>query len=268
VNTGIPAARPLWIAALVLALGAAGLQAAHQADVRYMAALTRRVDAGRALTDSERVEVYVDYAIHHLRQPRLGELHPWGVKLYYMVNPMHPGPADVVRWGADYRGPCGSYSRVVHTMLNQHRVPNRVVLLQDDRGRPIHTVLEVRVNDRWVVTDPSFGLVFHRRDGALATRADLAADPGLLQAEVDSLPSYDPRYDYSSTTLLNWQKIPVVLPAARALLVALLGETRVAGITRPDIWIWPRELLAAVFLLASSAFAGVAAWRSRRGSQT
>ena len=254
--------RALWTGALFFAVLSATLFAAHSSERRLMMRLAERVDAGRQLPAGQRLALYVRFARRELFDPRgPQDVHPWPVRVYYMLNPLHPGPGDVVQWGSDYRGSCGSHSRVVHAMLEARGVPSRLRLLLDDRGRSIHTVVEVLEGGRWVVGDAAYGVAFLRRDGAPATAADLAADTANFHAQVAGIHGYDPAFDYNSTTLLNWQKVPVILPALRAGLERILGTERVAGFVRPSLWMWPRLFYAWVSLLL---LAGCALWARRR----
>jgi hypothetical protein len=244
--------RAAWFGAALFALLSAALFAAHSSERRLMARLAERIDAGRQLTSDQRLELYVRFARRELRDPvSPGEIHPWPVRLYYVLNPLHPGPGDVVQWGSDYRGSCGSHSRVVTAMLEARGVPSRLRLLLDDRGRSLHTVVEARAGGRWVVGDAAFGVAFFRRDGVPATAADLAADTAFFRAQVDTIAGYQRSFDYNSTTLLNWQKVPVVLPALRAGLERVLGPERVAELVRPRIWMWPRLFYSLVCLVLS-----------------
>jgi hypothetical protein len=247
---------------LAVLFGTLGLLAFAQfeADVRRLAAFAAEADSGRAGISSERLVRDVAYARAHIRRLRLADLHSGPVRLYYRLNPMHPGPGDVLRWGADYRGACGSTARVVHAMLEAQHIRTRVLLLTDARERSLHTVLESHVDGRWVVLDPLYGIVFHRRDGALATRADLLADPAFFHAQVDTVQGYDARYTYERATLFNWHKVPVVLPLLRAMLTRVMGSERVAAIERPDLWMWPQA--AAALVCAVAALACV--WMARR----
>jgi hypothetical protein len=248
-----------WIGAVLFALLSAALFAAHRSELRMVAQIAARIDAGGQLSGDQRLARYVRFASSELYDPQgLTEVHPWPIRLYYRLNPLHPGPGDVLQWGSDYRGSCGSHSRVVAAMLRARGTPSRLRLLLDGRKRSIHTVVEARVGERWVVADAQYGIAFQRWDGAPATVADLAADAALFHAQVDTVPGYNPSYVYESTTLLNWHKDPVILPAIRAALVRLLGPERVAGLVRPSIWMWPRAFYSLACLILSAACALVA----------
>ena len=251
--------------ATVLVLCGTGLWAGYLDDQRMLARLAERVDGGPAASVREHFENDIHYAAHALHDPATPAELPAGlVRLYYRLNPLHPGPADVVRWGSDYRGQCGSHSRVVIALLAHRGIEARPLLILDGRGHSIHTVVEARVDGRWVVGDPTFDLVYHRRDGQLATREDLAADTSQFHAQVRDVPFYDPRYDYDDVALFNWKKLPVVLPAVRSALVRVMGADRVDDIQRPWVWMRPHAFYAvACFALAVALLLADAWWAGR-----
>ncbi len=241
--------------ALAVVFGIAGalLLLGYRSDQRMIAALADRLDAGATSTPREDLERYVRFAATELRDPSYDQIEPWPVRLYYRFNPLHPGPADVLRWGSDYRGACGSHTRVVVALLEQRGVPCHPLLLLDAGGRSIHTVVEARIDGRWVVADALYGIVYQRRDGSLASAQDLAADTALFHAQTRDARDYDPRYDYDSVTLINWRKVPVIMPAVRSLLVHAIGEESVRELRRPRVWMRPRLFYGSVSL----ALAGV-----------
>jgi len=248
---------------LLLALLGATLFAAHVNELHLIARVAERIDAGRVLAGDERLATYVRFARDGLYDPQgLAEVQPWPIRIYYRLNPLHPGAGDVLQWGSDYRGSCGSHSRVVAAMLRARGTPSRLRLLLDERMKSVHTVVEARVGDRWIVGDAEYGIAFRGRDGVPATAADLAADSALFHAQVDTIPGYNPHFVYASTTLLNWHKIPVILPSIHAVLVRILGPERVARLVRPSIWMWPRAFYALVCLILAAGCALGAVARS------
>jgi len=250
--------RILWFLSATFALLSGTIYGWHIANHRLFDQFVARADAGRSFTPSQRFEYYVHYVARSIQDPTRDQLPPL-VRAYYDLNPLHPGAGDVIRWGSDYRGPCGSHSAVLVAMLKTYRIDARPLFLLDDHGRSIHTVVEAHIGNRWVVADPSFDVVYRRRDGTFASKEDLSADPALFRANVATVANYPSLYDYDSWTLLNWEKIPVVLPAVRSAAVHLLGEDRVRNISRPAIWMMPRRFYASVFALCSLVCA-VTAW--------
>jgi hypothetical protein len=258
--------RLLWVASALLALCSALLFAQHATNDRLIDATATRIDAGRRLTAEQHLVRDVAFARTQLHTNTLATLHPAWVRWYYRWNPLHPGPADVLRWGSDYRGPCGSYSNVVSALLGSHGIPNRLLLIRDDDGAVLHTVVEARIGGRWVVADPSFGIVYRNREGRLATAAELAADTALFRAQTRDVPGYRPEYDYDSVTLMNWRKIPVVMPALKALLDATIGRERADQIAKPVIWVHPRATLGSLCLAAGALLMLGALWSTVRRS--
>ncbi len=248
-------------AAAVLAVASILLLVEHFRDLRLVALTAGRVDAGRAWSPSERFERYVRFANAELKDPGYAGLSSLPVRLYYRFNPMHPGPGDVIRWGADYRGSCGSFTRVVVAMLRTRGIDSRPLLLRDPDGRSIHTVVEAWVDGRWVVADPQFGVIFRNRAGQLATAAELSRDTSLVYAESNGGRDYPPQYNYLSYTRMNWEKIPVLLPAVRSAFVHAFGAERVDAMARPSIWMWPQ----AAWGIACGAGAIVCATVALRG---
>jgi hypothetical protein len=255
--------RILWVLSVTFALISASMYAWHLANHRLFDRFVARADAGREFTPADRFAYYVHYVARTIHDPAREQLPPL-VRLYYDVNPLHPGAGDVIRWGSEYRGPCGSHSAVLVAMLKTHRMEARPLFLVDDRGRSVHTVVEARIGGRWVVGDPSYDVVYHRRDGMLAGKEELAADRALFRANVAGVAGYPGLYDYDAWTLLNWEKLPVVLPAIRATAVRAFGEDRVRELTRPAIWMMPRRFYSSVFGLCSLACACIAWTLGRR----
>jgi hypothetical protein len=252
-----------WSCALLALIGVAQLSA-YRADRLLVARTARQVLGGAETTEEQRLLRAIAFTSEHLRETRLETLEPWNVRLYYRLNPLHPGPGDVLRHGRDYRGGCGSSTRVAVGLLEADHVKARPLLLLDAKGRSEHTVIQAWVDGRWVIADPLFGFAYRRRDGWLATVEDLRADRGQYFNAVAGMPYYmSGRFGFEHVTLLNWQKIPVLLPAVRAVLAAVIGDDAVDKLVRPRIWMWPQLFyalasvgLSVLALLGSMAVGG------------
>jgi hypothetical protein len=162
--------RALWLAAGGFALLALAFLAAHLGEVRTISDLALRVRGGQALDEAQVFERFTNYASH-------GD---------------------------------SSQTRLVIAMLLTSGIHARPLFVLNDRGRVEYTVVQARIDGRWVVRDPRARGVRH-------------------------------------VALMNWRRIPIVLPAIEATLELILGPDSVARIARPEIWMWPREMLAVVF---------------------
>jgi hypothetical protein len=260
--------RAAWIIAAILAVVGAILTWDSVRERAFIGRIALTLEQGRPMSETERLETYVQYAHDQIRKNRrIEDISSPLVRLYYRFNPTHPSAADVLRWGSDYRGGCGSHVRVVVALLRAAGIQSRPLIILGPSSQNIHTVVEARIDDRWVVADALYDIVFRRADGQLASAKDLVQDRAVFHSQVDTVPGYDAKhYDYDQVTIFNWNKIPVVLPAIRRALVALMGEAKVRDITRPTIWMWPATLFAVVSFCGAAVFAGLA-WvgsRSRR----
>ena len=80
------------------------------------------------------------------------------------------------------------------------------------------------IGQRWVVLDPTYDLCFIRPDRTLASFADVHKDWGYYSRQVPY--GYNPVYRYEDVRYFNWTKIPVLLPAIRSLISAMIGPQR------------------------------------------
>jgi hypothetical protein len=217
-------------------------------DQRFFRSLAHDIVAGRHLSDQQIFTLFVNYSHDHLKHASYEDLPSPLVRLYYKYNPLHPSARDVVKYGCDYRGGCGSSSRVVIALLDAEGIPSRSMIILDDKGRRVHAVANAWIDGRWAVADPLYGIVYLRADSTVATAEDLRADRKLFLANVAHNPAYPTElYDYDNYALFNWNKIPVVLPAIRSALVRTMGEERTDVITRPKLWMYPLPAFAAAF---------------------
>jgi hypothetical protein len=87
-----------------------------------------------------------------------------------------------------------------------------------------HNVVEVKIGKEWVVLDPTYNLRFIRPDGKLACFADVKNDWPFYSKQVPA--DYNLAYHYEDARYTNWSKIPVVSPAAKAMLTLVIGPER------------------------------------------
>ncbi len=227
-------------------------------DQQFFRSLADELLEGKRLSDQKILTRFVDYAHNELERPSYEDLPSPLIKLYYKYNPFHPSARDVIEYGCDYRGGCGSSSRVVLELLSAAGIRSRSLILLDDEDRSIHAVVNTFIGGKWAVADPLYGIVFIRGDSTLVTAEELREDRDLFLSNVTQVPGYPADvYDYDNYALMNWKKIPVVMPAARWALSRTIGEERTASITRPRIWMYPLPAFAVAFTVFTVVFAGI-----------
>jgi hypothetical protein len=129
----------------------------------------------------------------------------------------------------------------------------RKAILYDDDGKPRHTVVEVKLDGEWRALDPTYGCIWRRSDGQLATAVDLATNDELFASILTTRPDYPlDTYTYGNVQHLRWEKLPG-LPWMRKCLEALRGEAWTRELRTPYIYDRPGYAVAAIFFISGLA---------------
>lgn len=162
---------------------------------------------------------------------------------------------------------CAGAARLMIRMLAALGIEASKLALYDDAGVGRHAVVEAEIGGRLVVADANHGYVYRLPDGRLATAEDLARDPAIARARL--APGDNPVIaDFRNARSINWDKVPVLMPLAYAVLHRIIGE-RVDRLPRPAFLEMPKLLSGAAFLglgaLLFLPLASIPAARPRRG---
>lgn len=103
-------------------------------------------------------------------------------------------------------GACGSCTHALAGVLSAGGFPVRKVGIEHRGEKAVHHVLEAWVGDRWVLMDGYYGVVFHRRDGSLASGEDVRGDWEFYSTQTPA--GYPEKYDFSGLYYTNWSRIP------------------------------------------------------------
>jgi hypothetical protein len=104
---------------------------------------------------------------------------------------------------------CGTATNAFVNLAQSSGLRARRLLLVDERGLSKHVVVEVSIDDRWIVVDPSYHAVLRLPDGRSLTRGELQ-DPAIFRAATQSIPGYPPAYSYDRTVHVRVARIPIV----------------------------------------------------------
>jgi hypothetical protein len=122
------------------------------------------------------------------------------------------------------RGACGSYALVLARLMDAYGYPVRIAQMKAGGIYGAHNVVEVKTGPSWIVLDPTFNVTFIRPDARLASFADVRRNWSYYAGQVPK--EYNPAYRYEDVRYTNWEKIPVLLPAFKALLNLTLGPQK------------------------------------------
>ena len=144
---------------------------------------------------SKKVDALLRYFRHH--PPRFkGALSDWD-----------KDPVAALRFSELLKS-CGSAANAFVFLARSLGIPARELLLLNEQGIVQHVVAEVRLDERWVVVDPAFGLAMKDRDNRWLSKEDLR-DPKTLRQATRHV-AYPLNYTYDRTAYINWRKVPLV----------------------------------------------------------
>jgi hypothetical protein len=183
---------------------------------------------------------------------------------YFLFPGLRATPPQVLHGGGD----CAYKSRLLWAALCAQGIPATMVMLFDPAGKaPTHTVVEARLGeDRFMVADPAFNLVFPRPDGGYFSLLDLRRKPAILDQRLEELVSRvgaarelrGYRRDvctYHHASSVNWNH-GLLTKTAFAILHPMLGED-VYRFSRPVVLEEP-ELAVAALALGVAIICGAA----------
>lgn len=122
----------------------------------------------------------------------------------------------------DGKGACGSFAGVLTRLLQRSGIEARLAQMKCGDEWGCHINLEAKINGRFVALDPLYNLAFEKKNGELADYHEVGSDWQYYRSQVPE--NYYSAYQYEDVRYTNWQKIPVVMPFAEKLLIALLGD--------------------------------------------
>lgn len=102
---------------------------------------------------------------------------------------------------------CGTASNAFVNIAQVSGLKARRLLLLDQNGSSKHVVVEVLLDGRWIVVDPSHHFILRLADGRPATRSDLM-DPAVFRTATAAVPDYPRSYTYESTVHVRLSRIP------------------------------------------------------------
>jgi len=104
---------------------------------------------------------------------------------------------------------CGTATNAFVNLAQSSGLHARRLLLLDDNRVAKHVVVEVLLDSRWIIVDPSHHAMFRVPSGHMLTRAELQ-DPAIFRAATAAMPNYPSSYTYGRTAHIRLSRIPWV----------------------------------------------------------
>ncbi len=117
-------------------------------------------------------------------------------------------PQDTLNYGELLRV-CGTATNAFVNLTSSSGLPAQRLLLLDPNRQTQHVVAEVRLENRWVVVDPAYRMMFRDGQAQPLTRQQLT-DPRLLREATQKVESYPQQYTFERTAHVRSGRVPVV----------------------------------------------------------
>lgn len=121
----------------------------------------------------------------------------------------------------DAKGGCGSYAHVLGRLLQRAGFEIRLAQMKCGNTWGCHILLEANIDGRFVVLDSLFDLAFVKPDGKLANFREVRQNWAAYKDQVPK--DYNHGYAYEDVRYTNWDKVPLLMPAAKQVLGVFLG---------------------------------------------
>ena len=104
---------------------------------------------------------------------------------------------------------CGTATNAFVNLAESSGLHARRLLLLDDNRVSKHVVVEVLLDARWIIVDPSYHAMLRVPTGRLLTRTELQ-NPEIFRAATAAIPNYPSSYTYERTVHVRLSRIPLV----------------------------------------------------------
>lgn len=178
---------------------------------------------------------------HSLEKNRLAVFGPFEFK-GFKAETIQPVTFDLMTG----KGACGSNAYVLARILQEFHIPVRVAQMKVNGYYGGHIIVEANIRKRWVVLDALYELSFIRPDGELADFAAIKNSWNYYKSQVPL--EYDPSYSYTDVQYTNWNKIPVLMPALKKVLIWIKGEDYVRTLSLRAVFLQKFHILFYFFL--------------------
>jgi hypothetical protein len=158
---------------------------------------------------------------------------------------IHPATYDLMTASAA----CSSNAFILSRLLSELHIKNRIAQMQVRGNFGGHIIIEAETPQGWVVMDPFYNLYFTRPDGNMAGFADVHSNWTYYSKQVPA--GYDSAYNYQGVRYTNWQKIPVIMPFLKNVLIFFWGRERTDSMS---LRVWVIRKFHFLFLVTAGLY--------------
>ena len=103
---------------------------------------------------------------------------------------------------------CGTATNAFLNLARSSDLKVRRLLLLTPERNTKHVVAEVRIENRWVIVDPTYRVILRDAQGRLLTRKDLQ-NPAVFEQAVGVIPNYPREYNFDQFAHVRLARLPL-----------------------------------------------------------
>jgi len=104
---------------------------------------------------------------------------------------------------------CGTATNAFVNLAQSSGLQARRLLLLSSNRTSKHVVVEVLIDGRWVIVDPSFRTLFRLPNVSMVTRGELQ-NPAVFRAVTQPIPNYPQSYTYERAVHVRMARVPYI----------------------------------------------------------
>ena len=177
----------------------------------------------------------------------------------------HPATIDLMTGN----GACGSASTILVRTLKSNNFKVRFAQMVVNGKPGGHIVIEANKKNKWVVLDPLYNLYLKDSTGNFASFADVQKNFKYYSKQLPK--NYPMEYNYAGVNYTNWNKIKIIGPMTKSILIFFWGKEKVDEISIRSyiirnynlLYIFTRTLCIFLFILIGWRY-----WKNKKQKAT
>jgi hypothetical protein len=153
--------------------------------------------------------------------------------------------SPLLKYALTKDGACGGNSLVLSQVLDGMGFKVKPSQMEVNGKFGGHIIVETQINGKWCVLDPLYNLAFKNVDGTLASFDEVKNNWAIYKSQVPS--NYDFKYAYTDARYTNWSKLPIIGPATKIVLNAIIGKNTANKISLRALFLNPKKLCFYLF---------------------
>lgn len=133
-------------------------------------------------------------------------------------------PNNLILKSINGDGDCGDYAKILSRLLIRAGIKVRLGQMKCDNIWACHIIVEAKINNKWIITDPTYNLIFKNSNNQMTEFNEIKNNFEYFRSQVPS--NYNLEYDYDDMRYTNWEKIPIITVSAAKIISFLKPNTK------------------------------------------